>query len=173
MLARTKLRAYNLFCSSFVDFVEDDKCCNNPSSPAPCLRLRIGSRRPALGDCFRYAPITMWPAPANACPCAARLHDILNPPFPAGSAYGNTLVGVVDERSLVYMLRPERLYGDDDPGGLIILISFDWAIGRVRAGDEGVGNGVDSAMGDRRSEIQMLSIWVAGKAEACRDGTCC
>ncbi|KAF2502338.1 hypothetical protein BU16DRAFT_5322 [Lophium mytilinum] len=212
ILARTKLRAYNLSCRSFIDFVEDDKCCSGkPIYAAPCLRLRIGSRRlgPALPDdyeqpqpqpavsskgkeplryevppllpssksapedCFDYAPITMWPPPANACPCAARLHGILNPPLPAGSAYGKTLVGVVDERSLVYMLRPARSYGDDDAGGPIVLISFDRAIGRVRTGEEGANDGVDSVMGDGGSEIQIRSRWVAGRAEACRDGTCC
>lgn len=47
ILARTKLRAYNLSCSAFVDLVEDDRCCptvSNAGGP-PCLRLRIGARR--------------------------------------------------------------------------------------------------------------------------------
>lgn len=47
ILARTKLRAYNLSCSAFLDLVEDDACC--PASTAvggpPCLRLRIGARK--------------------------------------------------------------------------------------------------------------------------------
>ena len=48
ILARTKFRAYNLSCSTFLDLVEDTQCCPNRSPAAlPCLRLRIGSRRVA------------------------------------------------------------------------------------------------------------------------------
>lgn len=51
ILARTKFRAYNLSCSTFVDFVEDERCCpDRPATSLPCLRLRIGSRRVAPSD---------------------------------------------------------------------------------------------------------------------------
>ncbi|EKG20818.1 hypothetical protein MPH_01852 [Macrophomina phaseolina MS6] len=47
ILARTKLRTYNLSCSAFLDLVEDEACC--PASAAvggpPCLRIRIGARK--------------------------------------------------------------------------------------------------------------------------------
>jgi hypothetical protein len=202
ILARTKLRAYNHSCSSFVDLVEDEKCCANPHSTAPCLRLRIGSRRvgplekhpapeasnkgkgkakaepqaeppkPAQDTRFRYSPITMWPPPASACPCAARLHGILNPPLPSSPAYGKTIFGVVDERSVVYMLLPARSYGEDEPMGPIVLISFDRAIGRVGVGAEGAVNGVDSVMGHAGGNEREARRWEAGRAEACRSGTC-
>ncbi|KAF2628527.1 hypothetical protein BU25DRAFT_37668 [Macroventuria anomochaeta] len=57
ILARTKLRAYNLSCSAFLDLVEDEQCCpNRPPALLPCLRLRIGSRRiaPYGYDLFGY-----------------------------------------------------------------------------------------------------------------------
>jgi hypothetical protein len=108
ILARTKFRAYNYSCSTFMDLVEDDKCCPDRSLSSPaCLRLRIGSRRvapptlpsatgtndkanlqqanqPTDGDFvdqthYRYTSIRMWPPPASTCPCAAHLHRILNP----------------------------------------------------------------------------------------------
>ena len=89
ILARTKFRAYNLSCSSFINLVEDKKCCaaSMLMNNEPCLRLRIGLRRLAplheddslngaagkakviqetlfpplsgVDDRFRYAPIRM------------------------------------------------------------------------------------------------------------------
>lgn len=53
VLSRTKLRAYAYSSSCFVDLVEDDRCCSD--SPIPCLRLRVGSRRPAPED-YIHAP---------------------------------------------------------------------------------------------------------------------
>ncbi|KAF3039263.1 hypothetical protein E8E11_006303 [Didymella keratinophila] len=50
-LATTKFRAYSYSCSTFVDLVEDDKCCpDRLPSARPCLRLRMGSRRIAPSD---------------------------------------------------------------------------------------------------------------------------
>lgn len=115
MLARTKFRAYNYACTSFLDLVEDDRCCSNPSQP-PCLRLRVGARRemglqhtysnsdnntkakakspitthqrPTFVDTstqYRHSPIRMWPPPASHCPCSKHLHIIMNPALPSGN----------------------------------------------------------------------------------------
>ncbi|KAF1981611.1 hypothetical protein K402DRAFT_457920 [Aulographum hederae CBS 113979] len=48
ILARTKLRAYNGASNSFIDLVEDDRCCTGLGVPIGngCLRLRISSRKP-------------------------------------------------------------------------------------------------------------------------------
>lgn len=52
ILARTKYRAYNYSCSTFLDLVEDERCCPNRGALSPpCLRLRIGSRRIAPISC--------------------------------------------------------------------------------------------------------------------------
>ncbi|OCL04291.1 hypothetical protein AOQ84DRAFT_301185 [Glonium stellatum] len=202
ILARTKLRAYNLSCSSFIDLVEDDKCCGAyaSSNNGPCLRLRIGSRRLAplhddfsldgasgkakvmqesslrplsgLDDRFRYSPIKMWP-PSERCPCAKRLHQILNPPTVAKLGSNRTLVGAVDERSVVYMIRPARLSsGDEDCIGPIVLVSFDREIGRqtlVTSDDM-----ADAVMSDDGATAQgeLRLKWEAGKAEACKDHRC-
>lgn len=50
-LAATKFRAYNFSCSTFIDLVEDENCCQDrPPTVKPCLRLRMGSRRVAPYD---------------------------------------------------------------------------------------------------------------------------
>ena len=147
ILARTKFRAYNYSCSSFIDLVEDDRCCSK-SSAEPCFRIRVGSRRVAPLDwlpsnkaeaskahadslysvtdkdkAYRHADIKMWPPPAR-CPCSDRLHSILNPKI--GPGYGSRAVnGVIDERSLVYMVKPGRSYSADDSAlGTVIVINF-------------------------------------------------
>jgi hypothetical protein len=142
ILARTKFRAYSNSCSAFLDLVEDERCCTlHPS----CLRLRVGSRRetslnmplltkgkaraednsPVFADnvTYRNEPIRMWPPPASQCPCSARLHDILNP---LGASPARTVMGVLDERTLVYMVKPERSYGASDKDGLgsIVVVDF-------------------------------------------------
>lgn len=54
-LATTKFRAYNYSCSTFIDLVEDDRCCpDRPPNVRPCLRLRMGSRRVAPSDTFIF-----------------------------------------------------------------------------------------------------------------------
>ena len=148
ILARTKFRAYNHACTSFLDIVEDEKCCNEPSKP-PCLRLRVGSQREAslnfpplsskgkgradeaevqFEDHVQYIqpPIRMWPPPASKCPCSKRLHEILNPPLPSGPSHARTVIGVLDERTLVYMVKPGRSYGanDDTTLGSIVIVDF-------------------------------------------------
>jgi hypothetical protein len=146
ILARTKIRAYNYSCASFLDMIEDDCCCHESS--ASCLRLRVGSRRvapldqneldvtmpqlltlPALPSdvAYRHSTTKMWPPSASRCPCSKRLHHILNPPLPGGLAYSRSILGTLDERSLVYMIRPGRSYSpsDDNALGIIVMISFN------------------------------------------------
>ncbi|OCK80578.1 hypothetical protein K432DRAFT_352755 [Lepidopterella palustris CBS 459.81] len=201
ILARTKFRAYSLSCSSFIDLVEDEKCCAASASPCtgPCLRLRIGSRRlaplysdeflhdsgagkatgiqeavsypPLSGadDRFRYSRIKLWPPAASSCPCAARLHRILNPSQPRESGHGKTLVGVIDERSLIYMVRPGR---DEEAVGPIVLVSFDREIGRLAVSND--DDMADSVMGDDVSagEEELHWRWEPGKSSACSSGAC-
>ncbi|RYN19442.1 hypothetical protein AA0114_g12998 [Alternaria tenuissima] len=150
ILARTKFRAYNYACTSFVDLVEDERCCNDPSQP-PCLRLRIGSRRemgldysatsckekapfdemkPNFLDTqtrYRHSPIRMWPPSASRCPCSKRLHSILNRPLPSASPFHTrSITGVLDEQRLVFMIKPGRSYGpgDDNTLGTIVVVDF-------------------------------------------------
>ena len=203
ILARTKIRAYNLSCSSFIDLVEDEKCCaaSMPMNNEPCLRLRIGSRRLAplheddsldgaagkakviqetsfpplsgVDDRFRYAPIRMWPEAASSCPCAARLHRILNPTTAAGSGFSKTVVGVIDERSVVYMIRPARAsYSDEDCMGPIVLVSFDRETGRQTPAEW--DDAVDDVMGDNSAVAQqeLQWRWEAGKAALCKNRCC-
>jgi hypothetical protein len=143
ILAKTKFRAYNYSCAAFLDLVEDEACCADPSRP-PCLRLRVGSQRETslnlaplndkgkgrandivFADYVQYAnsPIRMWPPPASQCPCSARLHNILNPLLPTGP---RSVTGVLDERALVYMVKPGRSYGASDAESLgsIVVIGF-------------------------------------------------
>lgn len=145
ILARTKFRAYNYSCSAFLDLVEDDRCCVD--AYASCLRLRIGSRRvaplewkslehsmpqllstPALVSdvAYRHSPVMLWPPPASTCPCSKRLHRILDPSLVDGPSHSKTITGVMDERSLVYMVRPGRSFAsDDEPMGFVINVSFN------------------------------------------------
>jgi hypothetical protein len=168
ILARTKFRAYNLACTSFIDLVEDDKCCPD-SSTGPCLRIRIGSRRIAPSDwtapgdgkgrvnfpilendeSYRHSNIKMWPPPASKCLCSRHLHSILNPKLPAGDGRNRVVTGVVDERSLVYMVKNAKAYGRDDGAekGVIVLVDFARDMGgrqigqRVDSMDFGGGSG--------------------------------
>lgn len=161
-LSRTKFRAYNYSCTSFLDLVEDDQCCAEASKP-PCLRLRIGSRRETsptsaltlskgkaridssatFNDfedkhtAYRHSPIRMFPPSAAACPCSKRLHDIMNPAFPVGSnTLSRSVTGVLDERSLVYMVKPGRSYGasTEETQGTIVVVNFtrDWDQARLQ-----------------------------------------
>jgi hypothetical protein len=153
ILARTKFRAYSYSCTSFVDVVEDDRCCNNPSQPA-CLRLRIGSRRelglsfadmsskskgkapiddtkPTFVDTqthYRHSPIRMWPPRPSRCPCSKRLHDMLNAPLTptTSSSHARSVTGVLDEQRLVFMIKPGRSYGagDANTSGRIVVVDF-------------------------------------------------
>lgn len=176
ILARTKFRAYNYSASTFLDLVEDEQCCNNIT--APCLRLRIGSRRiaPSSPDTratsmalakspqnpttafedstqYRHPPVRMWPPPHTACPCAARLHSILNPSLAPGP---RRVTGILDERCLVYMVQPGRGHGSRAGKGTVVCVDFSRG---VSAGEEGTqdGNGWH---------------WAPGLSRRCAAGTC-
>ncbi|KAF1918520.1 hypothetical protein BDU57DRAFT_202253 [Ampelomyces quisqualis] len=156
ILAKTKFRAYNYSATTFLDLVEDAQCCNDPCQP-PCLRLRIGSRRPTslhtptpqdikgkeravhsdapvFADHVSYThpPIKMWPPPASTCPCAKRLHDILNPRLPLGAGCARSVTGVLDGSTFVYMVKPGRGYGAGDDGGVGSVVVIDFS----RRGDQ-------------------------------------
>jgi len=202
ILARTKFRAYNHACTSFLDIVEDDKCCNESSKP-PCLRLRVGSQReaslnfppinfkgkgrademePQFEDHVKYVqpPIRMWPPPASKCPCSKRLHDIMNPPLPSGPSHARTISGVLDERTLVYMVKPGRSYGasNDSTLGSIVVVDFTrpWRtpdstlprpppIARCDSKmdvDEGVSNDFEASIWQ----------WTVGQKRRCHAGQC-
>lgn len=189
ILAKTKFRAYNYSCSTFVDLVEDDTCCSDrPPDARPCLRLRMGSRRIAPSileyekgkfsvkydspmnaspvDCksyvdntrYRYSGINMWPPPPSSCPCAARLHRIMNPVFRSNSTWGGGgIQAVSDERSIVYMVRPSDTHQGgkvDRALGTIVLVDFGRSNSNLQAGNDLLwGRGV-------------------GQDQKCKSGTC-
>lgn len=188
ILARTKLRAYNYSCSSFLDLVEDDRCCSDPSKP-PCLRLRIGSRReidpspppskgkermddtlPVFEDSTRYrhSPIRMWPPSAQRCPCSARLHNILIPKLSSGPTHTRTVTGVLDDRCLVYMVKAGRSYGDDEDSasGSIVVVDFSRPVA-PRCNDM-----ADSACIVDKPNEQQNWQWSPGLEKRCRAGMC-
>lgn len=187
ILARTKCRAYNYSCGSFLDMVEDDRCCTETSTA--CLRLRIGSRRvapldwkdlatttpqlltlPALPNdvAYRHAPIRMWPPSASRCPCSRRLHEVLNPPIPGGPSYNRSITGVLDERSLVYMIRPGRSYSpsDDNALGIVVMVNFD-------RGPLPPKGDVENRSQEHSGDLQSKPEWHwPGALHRCRQGSC-
>ncbi|CAO2651985.1 Nn.00g002680.m01.CDS01 [Neocucurbitaria sp. VM-36] len=196
ILARTKFRAYNYSCTSFLDLVEDERCCNDPTKP-PCLRLRIGSRREAPLDLppsnpkgkerfdemeptfvdktpYQHSPIRMWPPPASRCPCSKRLHDILSPPLPSGSSHSISVNGVLDSRSLVYMVKPGRSYGssDDNLMGTIVLVDFSRPI--ISPGTGSVASTLMSRSDSKMEDEFKPSSWewMPGLEKRCRSKTC-
>ncbi|KAH7385902.1 hypothetical protein BKA66DRAFT_511245 [Pyrenochaeta sp. MPI-SDFR-AT-0127] len=196
ILARTKFRAYNNTCTSFLDLVEDERCCNDPSKP-PCFRLRIGSRReapldqpvanakgkqrahevePQFVDSTRYqhSPIRMWPPPTSRCPCSKRLHDILSPVLPSGSSHARSVTGVLDERSLVYMVKPGRSYGssNDSTLGTIVLVDFSRPF---KPSDSASPTASSMSRCDSKMEDEFNPSsweWTPGLERCCQGGTC-
>jgi hypothetical protein len=192
ILARTKFRAYNLACTSFLDLVEDEKCCPN-SSTGPCLRIRIGSRRIAPADWnapgngkgrvnfpvvkndaeYRPSSIKMWPPPASKCLCSRRLHSILNPELPAGDGRNRVVTGVADERSLVYMIKNAKTYGKDESAdkGVIVMVNFARDMEGQYFGQR--VNSMDVGSGDRdRTMIQDVGEKSWNWSSACSKGQC-
>jgi hypothetical protein len=195
ILARTKFRAYNYSCTSFLDLVEDDRCCNEPSQP-PCFRLRVGSRR-ELGLDYSQAdnkgkgpanemettfvdhktqysqpPIRMWPPPASRCPCSKRLHDILNPPLPSGGpSHTRSVTGVLDERCFVFMVKAGRSYGSSDDSTLGTIVVVDFTRPTPSAPGATSMSRCDSKMEDEFSPSAWE--WTPGQERRCREQTCC
>jgi hypothetical protein len=193
ILARTKFRAYNYSCSSFLDLVEDERCCNDPSQP-PCFRLRVGSRRelgldisqakgkgkervddtqPSFVDDktrYTHSPIRMWPPPASRCPCSKRLHSILNPPLPAGALHARSVTGVLDERCLVFMVKAGRSYGssDDSTLGTIVVVDFTQPLAQQdnASSPSRCGSHVENDFSPSTWE------WSPGLERRCREQTC-
>ncbi|KAF2851749.1 hypothetical protein T440DRAFT_393981 [Plenodomus tracheiphilus IPT5] len=233
ILARTKFRAYSYNSTSFLDIVEDDRCCpdNNNTDPfkQPCLRLRIGSRREYVPQSYssltttgsemdsasmdkgkqradiqdapfesdfvdktryKYAPVRMWPPPKRCCPCARRLHGILSPSLPGagGVAGARSVVGVLDERSLVYMVKAGRGYGVGDGGvGAVVVVEFcrgDGVSASLRgnglsAGAASCSNAMAIATGDALEHVDGSSStdletwqWTPGHERRCQAGDC-
>ncbi|KAH7380365.1 hypothetical protein DE146DRAFT_294335 [Phaeosphaeria sp. MPI-PUGE-AT-0046c] len=210
ILARTKFRAYNYSCTSFLDLVEDEHCCNDASKP-PCLRLRVGSRResglknsapdikgkgranaviePVFADLVEYrsSPITLWPPPASRCACSSRLHDILNPQLPLGPSYARSVIGVLDDRTLVYMIKVGRSYGASNEGalGTVVVIDFTRPDNIVESTisptaptlarcDSKMANDNDDEAGKEASDDFDASCWqwAIGQNRRCKSGTC-
>ncbi|KAF1836287.1 hypothetical protein BDW02DRAFT_244595 [Decorospora gaudefroyi] len=197
ILARTKFRAYSYSCTSFLDLVEDDRCCNDPSQP-PCFRLRVGSRRELGLDVsqtnskgkarandtestfmddktqYQYSPIRMWPPPASVCPCSKRLHGILNPPLPSGGQpHSRSVTGVLDERCFVFMVKAGRSYGssDDNTLGTIVVVDFSRSQQHLdNSASSASMSRCDSKMEDDFSPASWE--WVPGLEKRCRAGTC-
>jgi hypothetical protein len=167
VLSRTKFRGYEYSSSSYVDLVEDDRCCAD-SYINPCLRLRIGSRRlspldwmPKSGEAsgsgsaessnrsrtwrnprvserdegegdgggdqnqpYRQFETKLWPPPASRCPCSRRLHSILSP-SDSPNMGSRQITGFLDERTLVYMVKYGRSYGEEDESmGTVVVVNF-------------------------------------------------
>lgn len=188
ILARTKHRAYNYSCASFMDMIEDDRCCTEPSTS--CLRLRIGSRRvaplywkdlelttpqlltlPALPNdvAYRHSPTEMWPPSASKCPCSKRLHQILNPSLLRGPAYNRSIVSTLDERSFVYMIRPGRSYSPSDDNALGIIVMINFTRGPLPP-NHGAENRSQEHGEYPHSESEWH--WVPGASKRCRNGLC-
>ncbi|KAH6625439.1 hypothetical protein C7974DRAFT_201375 [Boeremia exigua] len=178
ILARTKFRAYNASCATFIDLVEDDACCpRRAPTEQPCLRLRIGSRRAAPAaspssytpsptaspaplprsipqvpfkdsTTYRHTPTRLFP-PRPTCACTRRLHAVMNR---ARSGGQRNVAAVCDERSVVFM--GVAMGGR---GGEIVLVDF--------------GRGVGEVQGAAQGEVQGEG-WTAARRGACAAGTC-
>jgi hypothetical protein len=202
ILARTKFRAYNYSCSSFIDLVEDERCCADDSggSANPCLRIRVGSRRPAPLDwvppdscgpsnaagpvntspvneedsdiTYRHSSIKMWPPPASRCPCSRRLHGILSPAAASTMGGNRSVTGVVDESCLVYMVKAGRSYGaEENTLGTVVLVKFNRDL--PSSSDRDV-HGDTHVRGefDGPAASQTEWHWAPGQASRCRRGEC-
>ncbi|KAF2746282.1 hypothetical protein M011DRAFT_404947 [Sporormia fimetaria CBS 119925] len=179
ILSRTKFRAYMYSCKTFLDLVEDDRCC--ATSPGYCLRIRTGSRRPASLDHdapYRHSDIKLWPPPASRYPCSQRLHQILNPSGTIGPGGSRTITGKMDERTLVYMVTPGRAYdAEEDPLGTVVFVDF----GRDHDNDGCSSSGLSCSGFQPCSEVDESSStgstptewrWMPGQASRCRNGIC-
>ncbi|KAF2271482.1 uncharacterized protein EI97DRAFT_387770 [Westerdykella ornata] len=193
-LTRTKFRAYNYSCNAFIDLVEDDRCCEE-SLTIPCLRIRVGSRRPAPlnwvpndiattktllastdGEQYRYSPVRLWPPPASQCLCSKRLHNILSPPVArsAGGQRGNRIItGVADERTLVYMVKAAPAYGTVDEPLIGSVVLVDFSPHGIRYGPEQDSRaGAAPANSNGAQGTEMEWAWGPGLAACCQRQPC-
>lgn len=198
MLARTKFRAYNYGCTTFLDLVEDESCCNDASKP-PCLRLRVGSRReiglddslsdpkgktpvfhmtrPTFVDSgtrYRQSPIRMWPPRASRCPCSQRLHDILNPALSSSEAwYTRSVTGVLDDQRLVVMVKAGRSYGsgNDKKLGTVIVVDFSRSTNNSTSA-QSVPAGPARSDDEIEQGPNLEWKWTPGPERRCKAGTC-
>ncbi|KAK7529660.1 uncharacterized protein J3D65DRAFT_562439 [Phyllosticta citribraziliensis] len=163
-LSRTKHRAYNYSAKTFLDLVEDEKCC----SSGPCLRLRVGARREntkqpnetrvgqensvtegelqGQDGAYVHKRARMWPPASSGssgggragCQCSEKLHGIMNAPLSPSRADSPVVdvVGVTDRRSVVF-LRRAKYGGGRERTGPLVLMSFD--AGVAAEGLDGVG----------------------------------
>jgi hypothetical protein len=194
ILAKTKFRAYNASCATLLDLVEDETCCADRSKPA-CLRMRIGSRRETslnirpvndkgkgraddnvFADHVQYANsnIRMWPPPASQCPCSRKLHDILNPPLPAGP---RSVTGVLDERTLVYMVKPKQRNeaGDEECLGTVIVVDFTRLLDSASVAMERCDSKMDCKHDDHDKAVvdeEKSWTWSVGQQRHCQRKTC-
>ncbi len=117
---------------------------------------------------YRYTPIRMWPPAGMDCPCSTRVHCIMNPDTRGalGICSGRkTVSAVCDERSIVYMVKSNHLYGYHSIGssgvnhapGTIVLVDFGRALTSVPSAEHS---------GVSRWE------WTPDQQRRCREGTC-
>ncbi|KAK8154562.1 hypothetical protein IWX90DRAFT_57787 [Phyllosticta citrichinensis] len=163
-LSRTKHRAYDYSAKTFLDLVEDEKCC----SSGPCLRLRVGARREntrqpnetraaqetSVGEgelqgqdgAYVHNRARMWPPASSSssgggragCQCWEKLHGIMNAPLSpcrTDSPVVN-VVAVTDRRGVVF-LRRAKYGGGRERTGPLVLMSFD--AGVAAEGLDGLG----------------------------------
>ncbi|KAF1927557.1 uncharacterized protein M421DRAFT_101539 [Didymella exigua CBS 183.55] len=187
-LAKTKFRAYNYSCSTFLDLVEDENCCTDRSpNSRPCLRLRMGSRRVAPSDTLiiqsgkgKYpvkhnGPIDL--SPAEYSPYIDHTHyryPEINmwPPPPSTCQCAVRLHRIINP-----VFRSSSTWG----GGGIQAVSDERSIVYMVKPS---GENVDSALGTivlvdfGRSNVNLQAgndlRWErgAGQEARCRDGTC-
>ncbi|EON64093.1 hypothetical protein W97_03323 [Coniosporium apollinis CBS 100218] len=111
-------------------------------------------------DRFVHLPVTMWPSNLSAAAETERLHRILNAHACSVQTYtGNAeFIGVVDERSLVYMARPAGSKYKQELAP-IVFVSFDPDSALSFARRHGSGLEADSNSGMGCSFASDTSVW--------------
>ncbi|KAF2015061.1 hypothetical protein BU24DRAFT_227785 [Aaosphaeria arxii CBS 175.79] len=150
---------------------------------------------PAATTRYTYPEIQMWPPRPSRCKCSARLHRILNPDplvLLGGGGGGSSdndgssssagqqrcvAAAVMDERSLIYLVKPARSYsGDAGERGVLVLISFDERIRCPTAASPSSGmDGMEGILGGgQRGDAQREWRYRDGgeRRQCCREGVC-
>lgn len=131
---------------------------------------------------YRYTPVRMWPPPPTTCPCAARLHGIINPIFRSetGSHSGQkNITTICDQRSVVYMVKPRSRLNS------YASMSLSGSAGSSSSGassnlakEEGLGSIVFVDFGRSNPSSpppyadENRRDWTPGQQKRCRAGTC-